>query len=83
MEILEEEPKGSAVKKITEWIEKSVQMLSIDVDPVSIEEEDWCAVDSFEAFFAKESAALIYSSGEFFEVKDLIRKIYSFRNGSY
>ncbi|MBM9502930.1 hypothetical protein JWG44_22005 [Leptospira sp. 201903071] len=83
LEVLEEEPKGGKVKKIVEWIEKSVQMFAINVDPASIREEDWSAVDSLEAFLARESAALIYSSGEFFEVKDLIRKIYSFRNGSY
>ncbi|RHX84578.1 hypothetical protein [Leptospira stimsonii] len=83
LEVLEEEPRGGAVKKISEWIEKSVQMFAIDVDPVSIREEDWRAVDSLEAFLAEEADALIYSSGEFFEVKDLIRKTYSFRNGSY
>ncbi|MDV6235176.1 hypothetical protein CH379_005990 [Leptospira ellisii] len=52
------------------------------VDPLSIQEEDWLAVDSLEGHIAQSTDALIYSSGEFFEMKDLIRKVYTFRNGS-
>lgn len=83
LSVFDDEPVTSSSKKISNWIRNSVQMYVMEVDPVSIEEEDWLAVDSLEAFIAKITDAILYSSGEFFEVKDSIRKIYTFKNGSY
>ncbi|RHX93854.1 hypothetical protein DLM76_12735 [Leptospira yasudae] len=83
LEVLREEPTNVSGKKVMDRILKSVQMFVVEVDPVSIAEEDWKVVDSLEAHLAKISDALIYSSGEFFEVKNLIRNVYSFQNGSY
>ncbi|PJZ56488.1 hypothetical protein [Leptospira barantonii] len=83
LEVLDGEPVSAPVKKVLDQVLKSVQMFVVEVDPVSIKEEDWRVVDSLEAHLAKKSDALIYSSGEFFEVKNLIRKVYSLQNGSY